>query len=33
MWDRSPVAHLDRVSAPTLIALGMMDRRVPPSQG
>jgi len=33
MWDRSPIAHLDRVTAPTLIALGMKDRRVPPSQG
>lgn len=33
MWDRSPVAHLGRATAPTLIALGMRDRRVPPSQG
>lgn len=33
MWDKSPIAHLDHVTAPTLMALGMKDRRVPPSQG
>lgn len=33
MWDKSPIAHLEHVKAPTLIALGMKDRRVPPSQG
>jgi len=33
MWRRSPCSHVDRISAPTLIALGMSDRRVPPSQG
>mgnify|MGYP003916990703 FL=1 len=33
MWDKSPIAHLENVKAPTLIALGMKDRRVPPSQG
>jgi acylaminoacyl-peptidase len=33
MWDKSPIAYLEQVKAPTLIALGMKDRRVPPSQG
>mmetsp|Transcript_12961 Transcript_12961/g.23516 ORF Transcript_12961/g.23516 Transcript_12961/m.23516 type:complete len:85 (+) Transcript_12961:526-780(+) len=33
MWDRSPIAHLKNAIAPTLIGLGMKDRRVPPSQG
>jgi acylaminoacyl-peptidase len=33
MWDKSPIAHLENVKAPTLVALGMKDRRVPPSQG
>ena len=33
MWDKSPIAHMENVSAPTLMALGMKDRRVPPSQG
>jgi len=33
MWDKSPIAHLKHVKAPTLMALGMKDRRVPPSQG
>eukprot|EP00986_Skeletonema_menzelii_P013582 scaffold8048_cov134-Skeletonema_menzelii.AAC.2 len=33
MWDNSPIAHLQNVKAPTLVALGMKDRRVPPSQG
>lgn len=33
MWDASPIAHLKNVKAPTLVALGMKDRRVPPSQG
>ena len=33
MWDNSPVAHIENVIAPTLIGLGMQDRRVPPSQG
>lgn len=33
MWDCSPIAHVDNVVAPTLVALGMSDYRVPPSQG
>jgi len=33
MWDRSPIAHLKNAIAPTLIGLGMKDKRVPPSQG
>ncbi|KAL3795993.1 hypothetical protein HJC23_013050 [Cyclotella cryptica] len=33
MWDKSPIAYLEHVNAPTLIGLGMKDKRVPPSQG
>jgi acylaminoacyl-peptidase len=33
MWKASPVAHIPKIVAPTLVALGMADRRVPPSQG
>ena len=33
MWDASPIRYADRIIAPTLIALGMADQRVPPSQG
>ena len=33
MWDKSPIAHMKEVTAPTLLGLGMKDRRVPPSQG
>ena len=33
MHDASPATHVDGVRAPTLVALGMADRRVPPSQG
>jgi acylaminoacyl-peptidase len=33
MWDASPIKYAHDVVAPTLIALGMSDRRVPPSQG
>lgn len=33
MHDASPCSNIDKVCAPTLIALGMSDRRVPPSQG
>jgi acylaminoacyl-peptidase len=33
MYEKSPVSRIDRAKAPTLIALGMADLRVPPSQG
>jgi acylaminoacyl-peptidase len=33
MWSKSPVAHQSNVKTPTMIALGMVDLRVPPSQG
>lgn len=33
MWKASPVAHIGAVVAPTLVALGAKDRRVPQSQG
>jgi acylaminoacyl-peptidase len=33
MWEASPVKHAMAVVTPTLIALGMEDKRVPPSQG
>ncbi|CAM9358885.1 unnamed protein product [Discosporangium mesarthrocarpum] len=33
MWEVSPVAHAGGVVAPTLIALGAKDRRVPCAQG
>lgn len=33
MWEMSPVKHVKHVKAPTLVALGAKDRRVPQSQG
>lgn len=33
MWEMSPVKHVKGVKAPTLVALGAKDRRVPQSQG
>jgi len=33
MWGASPIAHIDNVQAPTLVAIGSSDNRVPPSQG
>lgn len=33
MWEKSPVRHMEAVTAPTLVALGLSDLRVPPSQG
>lgn len=32
MWYVSPIRYMDRVQGPMLKGLGMMDRRVPPSQ-
>lgn len=33
MFAASPVAHIDAVAAPTILAIGAKDRRVPCSQG
>ena len=33
MYDASPIRYMDAVTAPTLVALGLDDLRVPPSQG
>jgi acylaminoacyl-peptidase len=33
MHDASPIAHIDAMRTPTLVCLGLKDRRVPPSQG
>lgn len=33
MYDASPIAHIDKVKAPVMIALGAKDRRCPPSGG
>jgi acylaminoacyl-peptidase len=33
MWEASPMAHIDNVVSPTLLAIGKSDKRVPPSQG
>ena len=33
MYEKSPIRHVDQVKVPTLVALGMKDLRVPPSQG
>ena len=33
MWEKSPIRYIQNVRAPTLVALGLKDLRVPPSQG
>ena len=33
MWEKSPIRYIQNVKAPTLVALGLKDLRVPPSQG
>jgi dipeptidyl aminopeptidase/acylaminoacyl peptidase len=33
LWDRSPVAHLDRLKAKVMLVVGGQDARVPPVQG
>lgn len=33
MYEKSPVSRVHQVKAPTLVALGLVDLRVPPSQG
>ena len=33
MWEKSPVRYVENVKTPTLVALGLSDLRVPPSQG
>jgi acetyl esterase/lipase len=33
LWDRSPIAHLDRLKAQILLIVGGADVRVPPVQG
>jgi dipeptidyl aminopeptidase/acylaminoacyl peptidase len=33
LWDRSPIAHLDRLKAKVMLIVGGADRRVPPTQG
>jgi dipeptidyl aminopeptidase/acylaminoacyl peptidase len=33
LWDRSPIAHLDRLKAKVMLIVGGEDKRVPPVQG
>lgn len=33
LWDRSPIAHLDRLKAKVMLIVGGQDKRVPPIHG
>ncbi|HEY6986591.1 MAG TPA: prolyl oligopeptidase family serine peptidase, partial [Rhodanobacteraceae bacterium] len=33
LWDRSPVAHIDRLKSKVMLIVGGEDQRVPPIQG
>ncbi len=33
LWDRSPIAHIDRLKAKVMLVVGGQDPRVPPIQG
>ncbi len=33
LWDRSPIAHIDRLKAKVMLIVGGQDTRVPPIQG
>ena len=33
LWDRSPIAHIDRLKAKVMLIVGGADQRVPPVQG
>jgi len=33
MWTKSPISHVNNVTAPVYLMIGKNDLRVPPSQG